>query len=126
VEEKTDEPEQTPEREKVPDKDRSENISRRGRRFDNRFDSRPPRLAARGRGRDRPNRENNDTDAGENGFGTFGQDRGFDGRGRGRGRGGRGIKNKLVLIETIGVNLNLTNLSSIYAAYLHVYTTIFT
>ena len=90
VEEKTDEPEQTPEREKVPDKDRSENISRRGRRFDNRYDSRPPRLAARGRGRDRPNRETNDTDAGENGFGTFGQDRGFDGRGRGRGRGGRG------------------------------------
>lgn len=90
IDEKSEEPEQMPEREKIPDKDRSENISRRGRRFDNRYDSRPPRLAARGRGRDRPNREsNNDNDAGEFG-GTFGQDKGFDGRGRGRGRGGRG------------------------------------
>ena len=89
VDEKVEDPEPTTEREKIPDRDRSENISRRGRRYDNRYDTRPPRLAARGRGRDRPNRENNDNDAGEFG-GTFGQDRGFDGRGRGRGRGGRG------------------------------------
>lgn len=105
VDGKTDKQEDTSERER-PDRERPESTSRKNRRMD----SRPPRLANRGRGRERNERSdrsdnfrsdsfrNNrggdvfENDKGENGFGTFNfRDGEFDGgrgRGRGRGRGG--------------------------------------
>lgn len=91
IDEKQDKNEQNFEPRERPDRsgdNRPESNSRRGRRFD----SRPPRLA-RGRGRERGdggfrgNRDSNDHDNKENGFGTFDKDRDTDNRGRGRGRG---------------------------------------
>lgn len=88
VEEKPEKSEPTFERDRPERGDnRPESSSRRGRRFD----TRPPRLA-RGRGRERGdgfrgNRDNNEFEGKENGFGTFDKDRDTDSRGRGRGRG---------------------------------------